>query len=129
MSLYKFLVTGYRPSLSIFSFEPTTAKIKLVSESSPAPQKATWVELADPSSVPSQGTERYLYSLSEANKGSVVSLKLLDNHIEITGQRVSHGGGVHSMLQKDLLYDKPADKKRASSSCHERRLWYSRVQL
>ncbi|WVO23518.1 uncharacterized protein IAS62_004873 [Cryptococcus decagattii] len=101
MSLYKFLVTGYRPSLSIFSFEPTTAKIKLVSESSPAPQKATWVELADPSSVPSQGTERYLYSLSDANKGSAVSLKLVDDHIEITGQRVSHGGGVHIHVMKD----------------------------
>ncbi|OXB38344.1 hypothetical protein LQV05_006563 [Cryptococcus neoformans] len=101
MSLYKFLVTGYRPSLSIFSFEPATAKIKLVSESSPAPQKATWIELADPNSVPSQGPARYLYSLSDANKGSAVSLKLVDDHIEITGQRVSHGGGVHIHIMKD----------------------------
>ncbi|WVN90952.1 uncharacterized protein L203_106197 [Cryptococcus depauperatus CBS 7841] len=101
MSIYKFLVTGYRSSFSIFSFEPSTAKIKPVSDSSPAPANATYIELADSPALAASEDGGYLFTISDEQGGSGVSLRLTGDQVEITGQRTVHGGPVHVHIMKD----------------------------
>ncbi|WVQ76322.1 hypothetical protein IAR50_005987 [Cryptococcus sp. DSM 104548] len=100
MSLYKFLVGGYRSVYEIFSFEPSTSKIKLAG-SSPALIKPTWLELPGAPINKSDSEKRYLYTVSDVDGGSAVSLKLEGDEIEITGQRQCHGGAVHVHVMKD----------------------------
>ncbi|WWD01293.1 hypothetical protein V866_008236 [Kwoniella sp. B9012] len=99
MSSYTILVSGYRPTYTILSFDPSTAKIKIISDS-PAPEKASWIEPASQQHNPLQAN-RTLYSISETEKGLAVSLNLNDDKIEITSQKETHGGPAHVHVLKD----------------------------
>ncbi|KAK8869679.1 hypothetical protein IAR55_000247 [Kwoniella newhampshirensis] len=100
MSTYSFLVGGYRPTLGLVSFDPATAKIKVVSESK-APEKASWIEIA-PSKAGSLASSKVLYTISELDKvGKAVSLKLTDDKVEITGERETQGSPAHLHIMKD----------------------------
>ncbi|OCF45438.1 hypothetical protein I317_00684 [Kwoniella heveanensis CBS 569] len=97
---YTFVVSGYRDTYTIFSFDPSTAQIKVVSDSK-APEKASWIEAA-----PNAGglaSSRNLYSISEVEKGLAVSLKLSSGNdkIEITAQRETGGSPAHVHVMKD----------------------------
>ncbi|WVF72106.1 hypothetical protein IAT40_006918 [Kwoniella sp. CBS 6097] len=95
---YTFVVSGYRDTYTIFSFDPSNAQIKVISDSK-APEKASWIE-----SAPNAGglaSSRNLYSISEVEKGLAVSLKLSNEKIEITSQRETKGSPAHVHIMKD----------------------------
>ncbi|KAL7422133.1 hypothetical protein Q5752_002776 [Cryptotrichosporon argae] len=115
---YHLVAGGYRKSIALLSFEPSTAKIKVVSES-PTPENPSWVELAggksqayaptEPVSVYSLKRELYrpggspktLFSLSEAENGAALSLELKDEKLTVTGERATSGGPAHIHALKD----------------------------
>ncbi|WWD16055.1 hypothetical protein CI109_100480 [Kwoniella shandongensis] len=99
MSTYSILVGGYRPTFGLITFEPSTAKIKVVSESK-APEKASWIETSATKNGP-LASSRILYTLSEVDKGLAVSLKLTNDNVEITGERETHGSPAHIHVMKD----------------------------
>ncbi|WWC61019.1 uncharacterized protein I303_103597 [Kwoniella dejecticola CBS 10117] len=99
MSTYQILVSGYRDTYTILSFDPSTSKVKIVSDSK-APEKASWIEPASKQHNPLQAN-RVLYSISEVEKGLAVSLNLKDDKIEITSQKETHGGPAHVHVLKD----------------------------
>jgi 6-phosphogluconolactonase (cycloisomerase 2 family) len=78
---YNILGSGYRPNITLFSFDSTSAKIHKVSDSK-APENASWLE---PSS------NGVIYSTSELPKGEVYSLKLQGEEVKITGKRSTKG--------------------------------------
>ncbi|WVQ80284.1 hypothetical protein IAT38_002389 [Cryptococcus sp. DSM 104549] len=109
MSLYKLMVVGYRPTYTILTFDPTTAKlktlssppIKLISSSIPDPQKSTWVEV---SSAKTEDGSQTLYSVPEKPSGGAlaVSLKVTEEgEVEVTSEREFEGGPVHLHIMKD----------------------------
>ncbi|WWC69366.1 uncharacterized protein I206_103305 [Kwoniella pini CBS 10737] len=99
MSTYQILVSGYRDTYTILSFDPSTSKIKIVSDSK-APEKASWIEPASKQHNPLQ-SNRVLYSISEVDKGLAVSLNLKDDQIEITSQKETRGSPAHIHVLKD----------------------------
>ncbi|WRT67228.1 uncharacterized protein IL334_004194 [Kwoniella shivajii] len=99
MSTYNILVSGYRETYTILSFDPATSKVKVVSDSK-APEKASWIEPASKQHNP-LASSRKLYSISEVEKGLAVSLELKDDKIEITSERETHGGPAHIHVMKD----------------------------
>lgn len=89
---YQILASGYRPNFSLLSFEPESAKLKLVADS-PAPDSASWVEEA----VKQSGPGKVIYSCSEGEKeGLAVSLKLDGDKVEVTSSRKTRGAPAHS---------------------------------
>lgn len=78
---YNILGSGYRPNITLFSFDSTSAKIHKVSDSK-APENASWLE---------PGKNGVIYSTSEVPKGEVFSLKLQGEELEITGKRSTKG--------------------------------------
>ncbi|WVW82981.1 hypothetical protein I302_104997 [Kwoniella bestiolae CBS 10118] len=96
---YTILVSGYRPTYTLLSFDPSTAKLKIISDSK-APEKASWIEPASEQHNPLQAS-RTLYSISETEKGLAVSLQLKDDTIEITSQKETHGGPAHIHVMRD----------------------------
>jgi 6-phosphogluconolactonase (cycloisomerase 2 family) len=78
---YNILGSGYRPNITLFSFDSTSAKIHKVSDSK-APENASWLE---------PGKEGVIYSTSEVPNGEVYSLKLQGEELEITGKRSTKG--------------------------------------
>jgi hypothetical protein len=89
---YSLLAGGYRDSLVLFTFEPSTSKIHVSSEN-PAPPNASWVEKShkDPS---------IFYSLSEDEKaGKAVSLRVKDGKVDVTSERYTNGGAAHGRSQ------------------------------
>ena len=78
---YNILGSGYRPNITLFSFDSTSAKIHKVSDSK-APENASWLE---------PGKEGVIYSTSEVPNGEVYSLKLQGEDLEITGKRSTKG--------------------------------------
>jgi len=87
MSTYNLLLGGYRDDYTYVSFEPSTAKIKVIKET-PAPKKAAWIE-------PSIKTKGSYFSLSEED-GLAFSLKLSeDGSVEVGGERKTNGGPAH----------------------------------
>jgi len=78
---YNILGSGYRPNITLFSFDSASAKIHKVSDSK-APENASWLE---------PGKEGVFYSTSEVPKGEVFSLKLQGEELEITGKRSTKG--------------------------------------
>jgi hypothetical protein len=95
---YHILASGYRPDYSYLSFEPATAKIKVVKDS-PAPKKAAWIE---PGNTPG-----VYYSIKEDSDGEVVCLKLdEEGEVEITGTRKTNGGPAHGeLIEKSSTHD------------------------
>jgi hypothetical protein len=92
---YSILGAGYRPNLTIFSFDSTSAKIHKVSDSK-APENASWIE-------PAVGGNGILYSTSEIPKGEVFSLKLQGEQVEITGKRSSNGEEPAHGMSDDIM--------------------------
>ena len=78
---YNIIGSGYRPDITLFSFDSTSAKIHKVSDSK-APENASWLE---------PGKEGVIYSTSEVPDGEVYSLKLKGEELEITGKRSTKG--------------------------------------
>lgn len=78
---YQILASGYRPSISLLSFEASSAKLKKVSDS-PAPENASWLE---------PGANGVIYSTSEVPEGEVYSLKLQGEEVKITGKKSAKG--------------------------------------
>lgn len=97
MSGYTLLVGGYRPNYSLISFEPTSAQLKVISDS-PAPEDASWVEPASLSEE--KDGSRIIYSLSES-KGKAVSLKVEGEKVTVVSERDTHGGSCHVHVMKD----------------------------
>lgn len=91
MSGYTLLVGGYRPNYSLISFDPTSAQLKVISDS-PAPEDASWVEPASLSEE--KDGSRIIYSLSES-KGKAVSLKVEGEKVTVVSERDTHGGSCH----------------------------------
>ncbi len=90
---YNLLAGGYRNTFAYLSFEPSSAKLKLVSES-PSPENASWIEA---STTKFKAPSRVLYSLSEdAEKGVAVSLELKGEEVKITQERKTNGAPAHS---------------------------------
>ncbi|WWC89948.1 uncharacterized protein L201_004877 [Kwoniella dendrophila CBS 6074] len=96
---YQILVSGYRDTYTILSFEPSTSKVKIVSDSK-APEKASWIEPASKQHDPLK-SNRVLYSISEVEKGKAVSLNLKNDKIEITSEKDTHGAPAHIHVMKD----------------------------
>jgi 6-phosphogluconolactonase (cycloisomerase 2 family) len=91
---YNILGSGYRPNITLFSFDSTSAKIHKVSDSK-APENASWLE---------PGKEGVIYSTSEVPNGEVYSLKLQGEDLEITGKRSTKGEEpAHGMLCHDVI--------------------------
>jgi hypothetical protein len=113
---YHLLVSGYRPNFSYLSFEPSTAKIKVLKDS-PAPSKAGWLE----QSITTPGV---YYSLKEdPEDGEAVSIKVdEEGTVEITGRRKTNGAPAHSKLREKLYLGYML--MIAASSRHERWIWY-----
>ncbi len=85
---YKLLAGGYRPSIATLSFDPSTAKLKVISES-PAPKAASWLE-------PSNSSPKVVYTLSEdEGKGKVLSLDLDGEGVKIGVERETNSGPAH----------------------------------
>jgi 6-phosphogluconolactonase (cycloisomerase 2 family) len=80
---YNILASGYRPNLTVFNFDSTSAKIHKVSDSK-APENASWIE-------PAVGGNGIVYATSEIPNGEVFSLKFQGDDLEITGKRSSNG--------------------------------------
>ena len=78
---YNILGSGYRPDITLFSFDSTSAKIHKVLDSK-APENASWLE---------PGKEGVIYSTSEVPNGEVYSLKLQGEELKITGKRSTKG--------------------------------------
>jgi hypothetical protein len=78
---YNILGSGYRPNITLFSFDSTSAKIHKVSDTK-APENASWLE---------PGKNGVIYSTSEVPKGEVYSLKLQGEDLETTGKRSTKG--------------------------------------
>ncbi|EIW69401.1 hypothetical protein TREMEDRAFT_30617 [Tremella mesenterica DSM 1558] len=91
--MYTLVAGGYRSSIALLQFEPSTAKLKLVSESE-TPENPSWVEK-------SKVKSGVLYSLSENDDGLALSLALRDDKIIVTGQRKTYGGATHVHCMKD----------------------------
>jgi len=91
---YNILGAGYRPNITLFSFDSTSAKIHKVSDSK-APENASWLE---------PGKEGVIYSTSEIPDGEVYSLKLQGEELEITGKRSTKGEEpAHGTLCHDVI--------------------------
>lgn len=106
---YDILGSGYRPNITLFSFDSTSAKIHKVSDSK-APENASWLE---------PGKEGVFYSTSEVPKGEVFSLKLQGEELEITGKRSTKGEEPAHGTFDDVI----RVIRLMSSSCPQRRFW------
>lgn len=80
---YSLLATGYRPTITHLTFDPTKATIKSEAESK-APENASWLE-------PSLAKQGVLYVTSELPEGKVHSLRLKEGEVEITGEAKTAG--------------------------------------
>jgi len=93
---YSILGSGYRPNITLFSFDSASAKIHKVSDSK-APENASWLE---------PGKEGVIYSTSEVPDGEVYSLKLKGEELEITGKRSTKGEEpAHGTLSHDVIFE------------------------
>lgn len=92
--MYNLVLGGYRDTIPLVSFDPSTAKIKVVSET-PAPEAPSWVEAAV---KPAKGDDlRVIYCVSENEKeGEVCSVTLRADKMEITSRRKTRGAPCHS---------------------------------
>lgn len=90
---YQLLAGGYRDTVTLFSFEASPSKIKVISDS-PAPQNASWLE----PSTQSTDAGRVVYSLSEDEKeGKGLSLIVKGDKVEVTAERMTNGAPAHGM--------------------------------
>lgn len=78
---YHILASGYRPSISLLSFDSSSAKLHKVSDSK-APENASWIEPAK---------NGVIYATSEVPDGEVYSLKLQGEEVKITGKKSAKG--------------------------------------
>jgi hypothetical protein len=118
MSTYNLLLSGYRDTYSYVSFEPSTAKIKVIKDT-PAPKKAAWLE----PSLTKKGT---YFSISEED-GLAFSLGLEeDGTVKTGGERKTNGGPAHSTLIP-LLHCCLVELTGCSSR-YEGWIWYRRCQ-
>ena len=91
---YSLLLGGYRSSISLASFDPSTAKLKLLSDSR-APKNASWIEAASTPATKSADGNQVFYSLSEDEKGVAFGLELNGEQVHFTQERVTHGIPAH----------------------------------
>jgi hypothetical protein len=80
---YSLLATGYRPTISHLTFDPSRAIINVEAESK-APENASWLE-------PSLAKQGVMYVTSELPEGKVYSLSLKEGEVEITGEAETKG--------------------------------------
>lgn len=92
---YNLLLGGYRSTFAYVSFDPSTAKLKVVEES-PAPENASWIEAPLDPVVKTKEGHKVLYSISENEKGTAYSIVLKDDgKVEVGNQRQTNGGPAH----------------------------------
>jgi len=85
---YNLLIGGYRKTIANLQFDPSTAKLKKVSES-PAPKAASWLE-------PSTVLKNVVYSLNEDDsKPKVISLTIDGDDVKIVSERGTNIGPAH----------------------------------
>lgn len=90
MSTYKILLGGYRESILVTSFEPSTAKFKTLSETK-TPNCPSWIEksLAKGSNV------FHCVSESEKTPGLAFSFVLKGDEVKVTEQKETKGIPAH----------------------------------
>lgn len=90
MSTYKILLGGYRESILVTSFEPSTAKFKTLSETK-TPNCPSWIEksLAKGSNV------FHCVSESEKTPGLAFSFVLQGDEVKVTEQKETKGIPAH----------------------------------
>jgi hypothetical protein len=90
MSTYKILLGGYRESILVTSFEPSTAKFKTLSETK-TPNCPSWIEksLAKGSNV------FHCVSESEKTPGLAFSFVLEGDEVKVTEQKETKGIPAH----------------------------------
>lgn len=92
---YNLLLAGYRSTFAYTSFDPSTAKLKVISES-PAPENASWVEAPLDPVLKTDNGDKVLYSISENEKGTAYAITLKGDKVEVGNQRGTNGGPAHS---------------------------------
>lgn len=95
--VYHLLAGGYRETFASLTFDPFTAKLKVISESK-SPKNASWVER-------SVKQPTVAYTLSEDEDGQAASLEIdkESGDVKITRQRATNGGPAHGMCLSTLL--------------------------
>ena len=93
--MYNILMGGYGPHVSYVTFDPSTAKIKVLKES-PTPSKPSWIDPCVPlSALKVSGGGQAFYTISEVDDGTAVSLELNGEEAKVTGKVKAHGSPAH----------------------------------
>lgn len=105
---YRLLAGGYRKTFALLEFDPSTAKLKLVAEP-PSPPNPSWIEHAAKGAdtgalfTAARPDGLSLFTLSEEPKGgTIASLQLKGDTVEVTSERHTNGGPAHVHPMKDL---------------------------
>lgn len=88
---YKLLVGGYRPSIAVLAFDPSSRHLEIESDS-PAPENPSWITTS----------KSDIYSISEAEGGSVLKLNLGDG-VTVTKDAKTNGAPCHVMVSGDRV--------------------------
>lgn len=97
---YRLLASGYRPTISLISFDPQgqgegQGKIDVLSDTK-APENASWLELA---LKKNEKGEQVVYTISEdEEKGSAFSCVMKGAKVEFTGEERTNGAPAHGEL-------------------------------
>lgn len=103
---YNLVLGGYRDTVPLVSFDPSSAKIKVVAEV-PGPEAPSWVESAV---KPASADKRVVYLVSENEKeGAVVSVTLSGDKMDVTSKRKTRGAPCHSELGENRSLPKCRD--------------------
>ena len=121
MTTYQLLFGGYRKTFTKVTFDPATAKLKIVSES-PAPESASWLEKPG-DKVKAATSNKVLYGLSETEQGVAYGLEAEKAGFKVTQKRETHGGPAHSKWDLSTTAEQ-AD----GSPLHEGRFGHRRRQ-
>ena len=83
--MYNLLLGGYGSHIIYASFDPVTAKIKVVKEF-PTPGAPAWIDPCIPlPSLKTQSGGQTFYTIVELGKGQAVGLELKGQHLNVTG--------------------------------------------